>query len=118
MFEYKMVILVRSDLKMSKGKTAVQVAHAAVSAAEEARRSKPEWWQNWMKEGQKKVALKVSSLEELEFFERKAEEKGLPHAKICDMGLTEVPPGTVTALAIGPAPNELIDQLTGHLPLL
>jgi len=118
LFEYKMVILVRSDLKMSKGKTAVQVAHAAVSAAEEARRIKPEWWQRWMAEGQKKVALKVSSLEELEVFEKKAKEKGLPYAKIRDMGLTEVPPGTVTALAIGPAPNELIDPLTGILPLL
>ncbi|MBS7288008.1 MAG: peptidyl-tRNA hydrolase Pth2 [Candidatus Freyarchaeota archaeon] len=113
-----MVILIRSDLKMSKGKTAVQVAHAAVSAAEEARRGRPEWWQRWMEEGQKKVALKVSSLEELELFEKKAEEKGLPYAKIRDMGLTEIPPGTVTTLAIGPAPNEIIDQLTGSLPLL
>ncbi len=113
-----MVILVRADLKMSKGKIAVQVAHGAVAASEEARKNKPEWWQKWMQEGQKKVALKVSSLEELELLEKKAAEKGLPHAKIRDMGLTEIPPGTITVLAIGPAPSELVDELTGDLPLL
>jgi len=118
LFRYKMVILVRTDLKMSKGKIAVQAAHAAVSAAEEARRKRPGWWEEWLREGQKKVVLKVASLEELEFFEREAARRKLPHAKIQDRGLTEVPPGSVTALGIGPAPSEVIDELTGGLPLL
>ncbi|RLF09142.1 MAG: peptidyl-tRNA hydrolase, partial [Thermoprotei archaeon] len=51
--EYKQVIVVRSDLKMSVGKTCVQVAHASVSSLEEARRSKPEWVENWFKQSQK-----------------------------------------------------------------
>ncbi|MDH5771296.1 MAG: peptidyl-tRNA hydrolase, partial [Candidatus Bathyarchaeota archaeon] len=43
-FKYKQVIVLRVDLKMSKGKIAAQAGHAAVSAAEEARKRCREWW--------------------------------------------------------------------------
>ena len=117
-FEYKQVIVVRDDLKLSKGKLAVQVAHASVIAAEIARNKYEEWWEKWMKEGQKKVVVKVETLEDLLELKNKAEKLDLPNALIRDCGLTEISPGTITALAIGPAPEKLIDKLTGMLPLL
>ena len=110
--------MVRVDLGMSIGKTAVQVAHGAVSAAEAARNERNEWWSKWMDEGQCKVALKVRSEEELLRFNELAGCHGLPKALVVDRGLTEIPPGTVTCLAMGPAPADKIDKLTGGLPLL
>lgn len=117
-FEYKQVIVLRTDLGMSKGKIAVQVAHAAVSAAEEARKKFKAWWKEWLREGQRKIVVKVKSEKELLLLEQKAEKAGLPHALVRDMGLTEIPPGTLTCLGIGPAPADKVDEITGQLPLL
>jgi PTH2 family peptidyl-tRNA hydrolase len=117
-FEYKQVIVFRSDLKLSKGKIAAQAGHAAVSAAQEARKRHRGWWDAWLFEGQCKVAVKVKDEKELLELEKQANDLGLPNALIVDRGLTEVPPGTVTCLGIGPAPAEEIDKLTGTLPLL
>ncbi len=116
--EYKQVIVVRTDLKMSKGKTCAQVAHAALSSAEKARELEKAWYENWKREGQKKVIVKVSSAAELfEIFEVAKGQK-LPCYIINDAGLTELPPGTTTALGIGPSPNERMDKVTGGLKLL
>jgi PTH2 family peptidyl-tRNA hydrolase len=116
-FRFKQVIVMRSDLKMGKGKIAAQAGHAAVSAAEEARRQQPKWWKNWLDEGQCKIAVKVKSEEELLEIEDIAGRVGLPHALITDRGLTQIEPGTVTCLAIGPAPSFEVDKITGKLAL-
>jgi peptidyl-tRNA hydrolase, PTH2 family len=118
MFEYKQVLVFRQDLKMSKGKIAAQAGHAAVSAAQDAFEHHKKWWEAWLYEGQKKVALKVATEKELGELEEGADELGLPHSLIVDRGLTEIPAGTVTCLGIGPAPSGKIDRLTGKLPLL
>lgn len=117
-FTYKQVIAVRTDLAMSKGKTAVQVAHGAVSAAERARVTRQEDWRAWMSEGQKKVAVKVSSEEEIMELRRQAITHNLPHAIIRDAGMTELPPGTLTVIGIGPAKAEVVDKVTKDLKLL
>ena len=117
-FEYKQVLVFRKDLKMSKGKVAAQAGHAAVSAAQEAYTHHKKWWEAWLYEGQRKIAVKVPGEKELGELVEAAEELGVPHALITDRGLTEVPEGTVTCLGIGPAPAEKIDRLTGKLPLL
>ena len=117
-FSYKQVIIIRTDLKMSKGKLAAQAGHATVSAAEEARKKHREWWKAWLEEGQCKIAVKVKSEEELLRLIQKAKAMHLPCALICDRGLTELPPNTVTCVGIGPAPSSQIDKITGSLPLL
>jgi PTH2 family peptidyl-tRNA hydrolase len=116
-FRYKQVIVFRSDLKLSKGKMAAQAGHAAVSAAEEARSHHKEWLKAWIEEGQCKIAVKVKGEEELIELEKQAKDLRLPCALIKDKGLTEVPPGTITCLGIGPAPAEKMDRITGKLPL-
>lgn len=117
-FEYKQVIIMRTDLKTSKGKLAAQAGHAAVSAAEETRKKHPEWFKAWLEEGQCKIAVKAKSEEELLALMQKVKSLRLPCALICDRGLTEVPPNTVTCVGVGPAPTSQIDKVTGSLPLL
>jgi len=117
-FKYKQVIVIRSDLKMSRGKIAAQAGHAAVSAAEEARKHHQKWWSAWLEEGQCKIAVTVGSENELLRLEKEAEELELPHALISDRGLTELPPGTITCLGIGPSPSSKVDKITGTLALL
>jgi PTH2 family peptidyl-tRNA hydrolase len=117
-FRYKQVIVFRSDLRLSRGKTASQAGHAAVSAAEEARKHRKEWFDGWFREGQCKIAVKVPNEKTLTELDEQAKEMGLPCALIVDRGLTEIPPNTVTCLGIGPAPAERVDKITGKLPLL
>ena len=117
-FRYKQVIIIRNDLRMSRGKMAAQAGHAAVSATEQARKKWSGWWKAWIAEGQCKIAVRAESEQELLELERKAKRSKLPTALILDRGLTELPPSTITCLGIGPAPSPKIDAITGQLPLL
>jgi PTH2 family peptidyl-tRNA hydrolase len=114
----KQAIVARADLGMGKGKLAAQAAHASLAAAEEAMKKREEWYQEWKTSGQMKVVVKVHSEEELQELHRKAKSAKLPAALIQDRGLTQVEPGTVTCLGIGPGPDDEIDKLTGKLKLL
>lgn len=115
--ELKQVIVVRKDIEMGKGKLCAQVAHASLEAYKKTLSLKPDWVKVWESGGSKKVVLKVNTLEELiELYQRA--EKEIPGVIIKDAGLTQLPPGTVTAAGFGPAPEEIMNKYFGHLKLL
>ena len=116
--EYKMMIMVRMDLNMSKGKIAVQVAHAAVECTLKAMRYQEKMFKEWHAAGQKKVVVKVGSDQDVYELVEIGKTHGFSSVIIKDAGLTELPPGTMTCGAIGPAPSETIDKITGALSLL
>ena len=113
-----MVFVTRKNLSLSKGKLAAQVAHAAVTCAVETRKKHKKWFTKWMREGAKKVIVKADDVDDLLFLKKKAEDFNIESILVTDAGHTEIPAGTKTVLGIGPAPNNLIDQITGHLSLL
>ncbi len=111
----KMVIVV-NKIEMSCGKLAAQVAHAAVDCTLKALKLKPDVVKKWLEEGQKKVVLEAEEKEILEI-EKKARGMKIVTSIVRDAGLTELAPGTLTAIAIGPDDEKKIDKITGHLPL-
>ena len=131
----KQVILVRDDLKMSKGKIAAQVAHASVNALlfqrkgygrfdsnnikypHEVRFSASDDMCSWLNGNYTKITLKVNSEEELTKYYNQAKEKELPCSIITDKGFTELKGETKTCVAIGPASNTEIDEITKDLKL-
>lgn len=116
---YKMTIGVRKDLGMSIGKTAAQVGHGVLEAYKVAVKSNPEYVRMWEEyNGSRKITLSVNSLKELRNLQEEAKALKLPCAVIADAGKTELEPGTITVIAIGPGPYELIDKVTGKLELL
>jgi peptidyl-tRNA hydrolase, PTH2 family len=117
MVNIKQVIVVRTDLEMGKGKIAAQVGHACVLGAENVRKSHPDWFDKWWG-GQEKVVVKVSNPKELEEIKKHAIDLNLPWSEVTDAGHTQIAPGTTTCISIGPAPEDLIDKITGELKLL
>jgi peptidyl-tRNA hydrolase, PTH2 family len=114
----KQVIVVRKDLNMGVGKIAAQVGHACVLGAEHVRKSYPHWYKEWEMAGQEKVVVKVTSLDELEKIKKHAISLDLPWSEVTDAGHTQIAPGTVTCISIGPAPEDKIDKVTKDLKLL
>jgi PTH2 family peptidyl-tRNA hydrolase len=112
---YKQAIVVRKDLDIGKGKLAAQVAHASLGAV---RIAKKDIANAWEEEGAKKVVLKAENLRMLNTLHKGAREMKLPCYFVRDAGLTQLDPGTVTCLGIGPAEEKDIDKVTKGLKLL
>ncbi len=115
---YKLVILVRNDLKMGKGKIAAQVGHGAVECALFTEKEDKKSFDAWYKCGQPKIVLKVDSYEELDKYRMIASSNKIHIAVITDAGRTQVEPGTVTCMGLGPAPASELDKITGELKML
>jgi PTH2 family peptidyl-tRNA hydrolase len=111
----KQVIVVRKDLKMSKGKTAAQCCHACLGSYKKANLNKIKKWEN---EGYAKIILKVDNLDNLLHINDLSNKNNIPNYLVTDQGRTELPPSTVTCLGIGPDEDKIIDKVTKNLKLL
>ena len=109
-----MIILIRRDLNLSKGKIGVQCAHASAEAVLKSAKEIIDKWRKFSK----KVVLAVDNENELLKYKKEAEKAKLVTALIRDAGLTEIPENTLTCLAIGPDEEEKIDKITGKLKTL
>ncbi len=116
--EIKQAIIIRMDLEMSKGKLAAQAAHASLMSYFEAEKKDKEIAKKWLDTGEKKIVLKVSNEEALIKLYNAYQYRGVPCALVTDAGLTEVPPGSKTALGIGPWYADKVNEFTSALKLL
>ncbi|KAF2360413.1 Peptidyl-tRNA hydrolase PTH2 [Trinorchestia longiramus] len=114
----KLVLVVRTDLKMGKGKMAAQCCHATLKAFKQSAAKNPAVLKEWERCGQPKVVVKVDN--ERSFLEvaDQARSAGLIVSLIQDAGRTQVAPGSRTVLGVGPGCSEHIDKVTGHLKLM
>lgn len=110
----KQVIVVRTDLKMSKGKTAAQCCHACLGSYKKTNLNIIKKWED---EGEKKVIVKTNSLEELFELKEIAKKNNISNYLVKDAGRTEIPIGSITCLGIGPDDDEIIDKVTQNLKL-
>jgi PTH2 family peptidyl-tRNA hydrolase len=120
--DLKMVFLVREDLKLGAGKIAAQVAHAAVGLVEKINEKGKSYYkqalEHWSEFGAKKIVLRIKDLEELKAVQKLCKKQKIPSCMISDAGHTQVDPGTVTVLGIGPEDSEKLDKVTGQFKLM
>ncbi|XP_055859110.1 peptidyl-tRNA hydrolase 2, mitochondrial [Episyrphus balteatus] len=114
----KLALLVRADIKMSKGKTAAQCSHASILCYQRSQKVNASALESWCIWGQPKIVLKVDSLEEILQIRDEAHKANVVAEIVKDAGRTQLEPGTATVLGIGPDEGEKIDKLVRHLKLL
>ena len=128
----KMVLVVRRDLKMRRGKECSQTAHAAMAfltrrlvditydyGEETHALALSDVEQEWLNNSFTKICVRVDSEDELLGVHQAALDAGIESHLIQDNGTTEfggVP--TYTCVAIGPDFSERLDPVTSHLKLL
>jgi PTH2 family peptidyl-tRNA hydrolase len=130
----KMVLVMRKDLNMRKGKMCAQAGHASMMFLFDGSNPDEETYNStydqhelhlsqtereWFKTGTKKVTVGCDSDEELLALVAKAKELGVTVHVVTDLGFTEFHgKPTNTCAAFGPADSEQLDLITGHLKLL
>lgn len=105
----KQVFIVNQDLKMSKGKIAVQVAHGEVVYMGHSCLFKPETEEytnhrNWLMNLMTKIVLKAPHVE-MVLLKQELATAGIKFYAVLDAGLTQVPSGSLTCICIWPLPD-------------
>ena len=116
MDEYVMYLIVRTDLKMSKGKIAAQCGHAV------------QWLtiNNIHKDSFKKrftyinpkICLKIPSEDTMDVISNYCSKNNIDYYIVIDAGRTQVPPLSKTVLGVGPIKKSEVPTLIKDLKLL
>ncbi|EPS73828.1 hypothetical protein M569_00925, partial [Genlisea aurea] len=115
--DFKMVLIVRNDLKMGKGKIAAQCSHATLGLYKKVLNRAPKSLNRWEVCGQVKVVVKTETEEEMLTLQERAKSLNLPTHITVDAGRTQIAPNSRTVMAVlGPA--DMVDEVTGGLKLL
>ncbi|KAM3390548.1 hypothetical protein ACQJBY_012257 [Aegilops geniculata] len=116
--DFKMVLVVRNDLKMGKGKIAAQCSHATLGLFKKLQQRAPKSLRRWERCGQVKVVVKVESEEDMLVLQGRAKSMNLPTHITIDAGRTQIAPNSRTVMAILAGPADMVDDVTGGLKLL
>ncbi|CAN8300224.1 unnamed protein product [Cochlearia groenlandica] len=115
--DFKMVLVVRTDLKMGKGKIAAQCSHATLGLYKKLVRRAPKALDSWEECSQPKVVVKINTEDEMLELQERAESLKLPTHITIDAGRTQIAPNSRTVMAIL-GPVQVVDEVTGGLKLL
>lgn len=126
----KMILVIRKDLKMRRGKECSQASHSAVGAITNQLNLKetPQGFKlsgyvdkptyEWLQGSFRKITVTVNSEEELLELKQKCDKANIRTTLIEDNGLTEFHGiKTKTVLAVGPDYDEVLDPITKELTL-
>ncbi|KAL2540362.1 Peptidyl-tRNA hydrolase II (PTH2) family protein [Abeliophyllum distichum] len=115
--DFKMVLVVRNDLKMGKGKIAAQCSHATLGIYKKLVNRAPKSLNRWEMCGQVKVVVKIESEDDMLVLQERAKSLNLQTHITIDAGRTQIAPNSRTVMAVlGPA--DMVDNVTGGLKLL
>ncbi|GMH40443.1 hypothetical protein BSKO_08347 [Bryopsis sp. KO-2023] len=111
---YRLALVVRSDLRMGVGKTATQCCRAFWGEVKKLQKTKDPNIYAWEQDGQTIVVYHVTSEEGLMQLRKEAKKNGVISHTMMDKGNNR----QKTAMAIGPAKSETMISLTKHLRLV
>ena len=113
--ELVMYLLVRMDLKMSKGKMVAQCGHAVEDLI---RKCPVAIYHQYKLHDHPKITLKINDLVEMEFIMETCRQTNIPYHQVVDAGRTQLEPDTPTVLGIGPVEKDKMNKIVGNLKLL
>eukprot|EP01025_Chloroclados_australasicus_P022986 TRINITY_DN2349_c1_g1_i13.p2 TRINITY_DN2349_c1_g1~~TRINITY_DN2349_c1_g1_i13.p2 ORF type:complete len:222 (-),score=11.31 TRINITY_DN2349_c1_g1_i13:1245-1886(-) len=109
----RLLFVVRTDSPVSKGQVAAWISHAAILLFRKLQKKHSTLLKQWLEAGTPKVSLRANSEDELQNIKDQAAERGIPFCVINGSN------GAGRMLvAVGPGPQAILQQFTGHLKLL
>ncbi|CAG8462563.1 5366_t:CDS:2 [Paraglomus brasilianum] len=108
--DFKLVLVVRNDLGMTKGKAAAQCSHATLACYKRLSATNPKLLRAWEYSGQPKITLRANGRDELLELEKTACRLNLCAEIIQDAGRTQISSGSMTVLGIGPGEAKCSDR--------